>query len=72
MLKIYIKPVAGRSVRDPNTLEVIKPEGEYKPRDGYWLKRVKDGDCVIAKAPPAPVEAVELTKDDETKKRGKA
>lgn len=53
MDKIFVKAVAGRSVRDPDTKEVLAEAGEYKPRSGFWLKRIKQGDVVETKAPKA-------------------
>ena len=42
-----IKPkVAGKKVRDPITYEPLKAEGEEKPRNEYWLRRVLDGAVV--------------------------
>ena len=56
MDKIFVKAVAGRSVRDPETKEVLNEAGEYKPRSGFWLKRIKQGDVVETKAPKTPVK----------------
>lgn len=42
-----IKPKQGVIVKDPETLVSLKPEGEDKPRNAYWLRRVKDGDCLV-------------------------
>lgn len=51
MDKIFVKSVSGRSVRDPDTKEVLAEAGEFKPRTGFWLKRIKQGDVVESKAP---------------------
>ncbi|OEE30726.1 hypothetical protein A1QO_15450 [Vibrio genomosp. F10 str. ZF-129] len=42
-----IKPKEGVTVKDPKTLEPLKTTGESKPRNTYWLRRVKDGDCTV-------------------------
>lgn len=43
-----IKPAkAGLLVKDPETRKPLKTEGEDKPRNIYWLRRVKDGDCSV-------------------------
>lgn len=42
-----IKPKQGVTVKDPDTLVPLKKEGEDKPRNAYWLRRVKDGDCIV-------------------------
>lgn len=45
--KFTIKPKAGVTVKDPETLESLKTSGESKPRNTYWLRRVSDGDCTV-------------------------
>ncbi|EDL52621.1 hypothetical protein VSAK1_13781 [Vibrio mediterranei AK1] len=42
-----IKPKQGVTVKDPETFEALKKEGEAKPRNAYWLRRVQDGDCIV-------------------------
>ena len=42
-----IKPKAGVTVKDPETFVPLNPKGEEKPRNIYWLRRVKDGDCIV-------------------------
>jgi len=49
MNKIFVKAVTGRSVRDPETKEILSEIGELKPKNGFWLKRIKQGDVVEAK-----------------------
>ncbi|NOI79237.1 DUF2635 domain-containing protein [Vibrio tubiashii] len=44
-----IKPKQGFTVKDPKTFKPLKPEGEDKPRNTYWLRRVQDGDCTVVK-----------------------
>jgi len=47
---MYIKPT-GLTVRDPLTKEALAVEGEAKPRDSYWLRRLDDGDVIECEAP---------------------
>lgn len=47
MTTLKIKPTAGMIARDPQTLQVLAEQGEEKPRNSYWLKRLKDGDVII-------------------------
>lgn len=47
----YLKPADGRLVRDPVTGKHLASTGEDKPRNSYWLRRLKDGDVVEAKRP---------------------
>jgi hypothetical protein len=50
---IFVKPAMGNGdnanrrllVRDPISMQPLKKEGEWKPRNTYWLRRVKCGDC---------------------------
>jgi len=59
-----IKPNGeGKKVRDPITFEPLKPAGEEKPRNEYWLRRVLDGAVVKVEA---EVEA-DTKADTETK-----
>ena len=47
MQTFKIKPkVKGQIVRDPITYKALKPAGEVKPRNSYWLRRVSDGDVI--------------------------
>ncbi|OCH16991.1 DUF2635 domain-containing protein [Aliivibrio logei] len=48
MREIKIKPkVKGVLVRDPITREPLKANGEMKPRNTYWLRRVQDASVVL-------------------------
>ncbi|MDD9158547.1 DUF2635 domain-containing protein [Aliivibrio sp. S4TY2] len=47
MREIKIKPATkGLLVRDPVTREPLKAEGEMKPRNAYWVRRVLDASVV--------------------------
>ncbi|EGM7825835.1 DUF2635 domain-containing protein [Escherichia coli] len=41
-----IKPAEGKAIRDPFTMQLLAPEGEEKPRNSFWLRRLADGDVV--------------------------
>lgn len=41
----------GLIVRDPETLTPLEAEGEPKPRNGYWLARLRDRDVKLADKP---------------------
>ena len=47
-----IKPRLGLLVRDPATYRPLALEGEDKPRDQYWMRRLRDGDVVKVEAEP--------------------
>lgn len=51
MTKFFIKPVGGVTVRDPEILELLAQSGELKPKTGYWLRRLNDGDIEVAEQP---------------------
>jgi hypothetical protein len=40
-------------VPDPQTKQPLNPRGEWKPRDAYWLRRLRDGDVIEIDPPPA-------------------
>ena len=43
---IFIKPVAGRNVRDPEDYTIIPPEGKEVEKSGFWLRRIREGDVI--------------------------
>jgi hypothetical protein len=46
-----VKPVPGRSVRDPKTMILLPPEGrEVKDGDPFWMRRIRDGDVTVEKS----------------------
>ena len=50
MATFKIKPTKGLTVRDPETREPLKAAGEEKPRNTYWLRRVKDKSVTVMDA----------------------
>ncbi len=62
----YLIPKPGTVVRDPVTAAVLPPEGAEKPKTGYWLRRLLDGDVTEGRA-PAPAPAPAATKHKPTK-----
>lgn len=58
--KFYIRPVPGRHIRvkDPYTFELLKAEGEWKPKNQYWVRQVSLFGDVEEITPPKAVEAV--------------
>ena len=45
---MFVKPAEGVRCKDPLTFEVMPAEGRNVPRTGYWLKRLKKGEVVMA------------------------
>jgi hypothetical protein len=60
--KIYVVPAQGLTVRDPVTRAVLPPEGDWKPRDTYWERRLNDGDVKEGK-PPAAAQPAKSRKE---------
>ncbi len=54
--QIFIAPAPGRRVKDPHTLQLLNPEGEWKPEISYWLRRLNDED-VVKVSPPRETKA---------------
>ncbi|WP_281628967.1 DUF2635 domain-containing protein [Vibrio sp. St2] len=51
MRTFKVKPISkGLLVRDPETRQPLKAAGEVKPRNTYWLRRIKDKSVVEVKA----------------------
>jgi hypothetical protein len=65
MMFVKPNPKWPLGVRDPISLGFLKPEGEWKPKNGYWLRRAHFED-VIECAPPAPMVSTVV----ETGKKG--
>lgn len=75
--KIFIIANDGKRIKDPITLAVLEPVGEWKPRNSYWLRKITFGDCreaappqekaVAPEAPPAKVSRKQsiIQKDEE-------
>ncbi len=59
METIKVKPQKGLLVRDPITREPLKATGEEKPRNPYWLRRIKDKSVTL-------VSTAKATKTKET------
>jgi len=54
---MFIKPVSGRRVPDPEKGGFVPPEGRVvADHDQYWLRRIADGDVVKADQKPAPAK----------------
>ena len=55
---MFLTPVSGRFVHDPDHNDVLPAEGRNVEPHQYWLRRLEDGD-VIESTPPEdkPVKA---------------
>lgn len=49
---MFVKPAAGRKVRDPKTMQYISDDGAEVPESTFWLRRLRDGDVVTAEIAP--------------------
>lgn len=54
MSRLYVKPAPERSVPVPEKGgQLLGEQGEWVPRDAYWLRRLKDNDVIEAEPPVA-------------------
>lgn len=61
MSNVFLRPARAADgspmlVRDPHSKVPLKPDGEWKTRSTFWLRRLRDGD-VIEDAPATPAAA---------------
>lgn len=63
---VFVKPVRGRRVLDPVTLQPLSAEGMAVELTSYWRRREIDGDVTLASRLPARGGACET---ENTKKR---
>jgi hypothetical protein len=62
---VFVRPAPGRLVKDPYTHVALKPEGELKPHDPNWARKINVGDCLVGEAPAAEkTEAAETIVED--------
>ena len=64
MNTIKVKPKKGLLVRDPKSRKPLEEAGEEKPRDTYWLRRLKDESVIEVKS-IAKAKTVTVKKDAE-------
>lgn len=48
MKTLFIKPMPNMVVRDPVTFTRLSADGEEKPDNVYWRRRIKEGSVEIA------------------------
>lgn len=53
---MYIKPVQGRQVPDPDKGGFVPPEGREVTPHQYWLRRLNDGDVIETEPPKSKKE----------------
>lgn len=44
--ELFLKPQTGLKVKDPVTGKPLADDGETKPANTYWLRRLADGDVM--------------------------
>lgn len=55
-------------MRDPVSMSALKPEGEEKPKNSYWMRRLMVGDAVlVTESKPTP----EPNKESDSKPKPK-
>lgn len=50
---MFVKPVSGRIVPDPVAGDVLPASGRKVVVDGYWTRRIQDGDVLVVDSPDA-------------------
>jgi hypothetical protein len=61
---VYVKPKKGALVRDPVSFQPLPEQGREVPDNGYWRRRLADGDVELVnhggeKKPAAQTQDVE-------------
>lgn len=72
--KVFVKPGPYGSVRDPRTRKMLSAEGEWKPLNSYWARRIRMKDVVVAEESrerPQP-KPEEKPAEDKSKKNSSA
>lgn len=74
MEQVFIKPVSGKRVRDPNDGYAIVPDsGLFVVVDSFWQRRLDDGDIMIVdnSVTPDKRDVTDVSKSTTTKKGAK-
>ena len=51
-------PAPGRAVRDPQSMQLLPPEGREVPdNDPFWVRRVRDKDVIVEGGDDQPQSA---------------
>jgi hypothetical protein len=60
--RIFVRPAPSCKVRNPaKPLEFLAEQGEWVPRNAFWLRRLRDGSVVAAALPKAAKAAPTAT-----------
>lgn len=51
---MYVRPVAGRLIRDPHSFAAVPADGREVPETPYWLRALAHGDLVLAEPTQTP------------------
>lgn len=51
---LHLKPASGMLVRHPDDMRELAAAGEHVPDNGYWQRRLRDGDCELVQPEEAP------------------
>ncbi|ENG7016036.1 DUF2635 domain-containing protein [Yersinia enterocolitica] len=63
---MFVKPTAGRAVRDPVKGTLLPESGSEVPDNTFWHRRIQDGDVVQASV-KSVVSAFEVLTTESTK-----
>ena len=56
---MFVRAAEGRRVRHPDSLALLRPEGEQVPDTEYWFRRLREGDIEMTEPPKAEGEEPE-------------
>ncbi len=68
MQRIFIKPAAGKVVRDPVTRRRLPEDGVFVSVSTYWRRRLKDGSVTKSRPAAEKKPAAEPKKPDDVNK----
>lgn len=60
---MFVKPLNGQQVIDPDFGELLPPEGRRVEDNQYWQRRIMDGDVEVAADPNDAKAAASPTAD---------
>ncbi|HDL7340817.1 DUF2635 domain-containing protein [Yersinia enterocolitica] len=63
---MFVKPTAGRAVRDPVKGTLLPESGSEVPDNAFWYRRIQDGD-VVQTSVKSVVSAFEVLTTESTK-----
>jgi len=60
---MFVRPAPGVRVRNPQNRQHIPESGAHVPRDQFWMRRLADGDVLIADEPGTMIATITAEKE---------